>query len=154
MPQVRKYVGCKLSRSGSKRGYLDGVGFWCVVLRARTLECRVPHAPVSPTNFMPPASGFSSPPCAAAKVKRTVSAVLKQKRTNTRHMFVFEEEEENISPIRSPFFPAFARFHRLDGAVPTSRKPEPRATKQPTRPRGGSSTQALSAYETNHLAGM
>ena len=32
-----------------------------------------------------------------------------------------------ISPIFSPFSPFFARFHRLAEAVPTSRKPEPRA---------------------------
>ena len=35
-----------------------------------------------------------------------------------------------ISPIFSPFFPFFARFHRLDEAVPTSPKPEPRAKRQ------------------------
>ena len=35
-----------------------------------------------------------------------------------------------ISPIFSPFFPFFARFHRLGEAVPTSRKPEPRAKRQ------------------------
>ena len=56
-----------------------------------------------------------------------------------------------ISPIFPRFFPFFARFHRLAEAVPTSPKPEPRAKKQPTRPRGGSSIQALSAYGTNHL---
>ena len=32
-----------------------------------------------------------------------------------------------------------------------SRKPEPRAKKQPARPRGKSSIQALSAYGRNHL---
>ena len=36
-----------------------------------------------------------------------------------------------IFPSRG--FPFFARFHRLDEAVPTSRKPEPRAEKQPAR---------------------
>ena len=55
---------------------------------------------------------------------------------------------DRISPIFSPFF---ARFHRLDGTVPTSRKPEPRAKKQWASPHGGSSIQALSAYETNQL---
>eukprot|EP01045_Picozoa_sp_COSAG04_P010129 COSAG04_NODE_611_length_12005_cov_230.632538_12_plen_135_part_00 len=35
-----------------------------------------------------------------------------------------------ISPISSPFFSFFARFNRLDEAVPTSRKPEPRAKKR------------------------
>ena len=35
------------------------------------------------------------------------------------------------------FFPFFARFHRLDEAVPTSPKSDPRAKKQPARePRG------------------
>ena len=58
----------------------------------------------------------------------------------------------HISPNFYPFFPFFARFHRLDEAVPTSPKPEPRAKKQPARPRGGSSTRALSAYGRNHLA--
>ena len=43
-------------------------------------------------------------------------------------------------------------FRRLVEAVPTSRKPEPRAKKQPASPHGGSSIQALSAYETNQLA--
>ena len=38
-----------------------------------------------------------------------------------------------ISPISPRFPPFFARFHRLDEAVPTSRKPEPRAEKQPAR---------------------
>ena len=38
-----------------------------------------------------------------------------------------------ISPIFPPFFPCFARFHRLDEAVPTSHKPEPRAKKQPAQ---------------------
>ena len=38
-----------------------------------------------------------------------------------------------ISPILSPFFPFFARFHRLAETVPTSPKPEPRAKKQPAR---------------------
>ena len=56
-----------------------------------------------------------------------------------------------ISPIFSPFFPFFARFHRLDEAVPTSPKPEPRAKKQPIRPHGPPSIQALSAYGTNQL---
>ena len=37
---------------------------------------------------------------------------------------------DRISPIFSPFSPVFARFHRLDEAVPTSPKPESRATKQ------------------------
>ena len=59
---------------------------------------------------------------------------------------------DRISPISPRFFPFFARFHRLDKTVPTSRKPEPRAKKQPTRPRGPPSIQALSAYVTNHLA--
>ena len=45
-----------------------------------------------------------------------------------------------ISPIFTPFFPFFARFHRLVETVPTSRKPEPRAKKQPARgPRGENS---------------
>ena len=35
-----------------------------------------------------------------------------------------------ISPISPRVFPFFARFHRLDGTVPTSRKPEPRAKRQ------------------------
>ena len=35
-----------------------------------------------------------------------------------------------ISPIFSRCFPRFARFHRLDGTVPTSPKPEPRAKRQ------------------------
>ena len=35
-----------------------------------------------------------------------------------------------ISPISPRFFPFFARFHRLAEAVPTSRKPEPRAKKR------------------------
>ena len=38
-----------------------------------------------------------------------------------------------ISPIFSPFFPVFARFHRLAETVPTSPKPEPRAKKQPAK---------------------
>ena len=35
-----------------------------------------------------------------------------------------------ISPIFPRFFPFFARFHRLDEAVPTSPEPESRAKKQ------------------------
>ena len=35
-----------------------------------------------------------------------------------------------ISPIFPRFFPFFARFHRLAEAVPTNRKPEPRAERQ------------------------
>ena len=35
-----------------------------------------------------------------------------------------------------------------------SRKPEPRAKKQPARPHGGSSIQPLSAYGTNHLGSL
>ena len=35
-----------------------------------------------------------------------------------------------ISPIFPPFFLVFWHFHRLDEAVPTSRKPEPRAKRQ------------------------
>ena len=35
-----------------------------------------------------------------------------------------------ISPIFPRFFPFFARFHRLDEAVPTSPKPKPRAKKR------------------------
>ena len=42
-----------------------------------------------------------------------------------------------ISPILSPFFPFFARFHRLAETVPTSPKPEPRAKKQPAGQLGG-----------------
>ena len=38
---------------------------------------------------------------------------------------------DRISPIFPRFFPFFARFHRLDEAVPMSRRPEPRAKKQP-----------------------
>ena len=37
---------------------------------------------------------------------------------------------DRISPIFSPFPPFFARVHRLDEAVPTSPKPEPRAKRQ------------------------
>ena len=37
---------------------------------------------------------------------------------------------DNISAISPPFLSSFARFHRLAEAVPTSRKPEPRAEKQ------------------------
>ena len=37
---------------------------------------------------------------------------------------------DHISPISPPFPPFFARFHRLDEAVPTSHKPEPRAKRQ------------------------
>ena len=40
---------------------------------------------------------------------------------------------DRISPILPPFFPFFARFHRLAETVPTSPKPEPRAKKQPAR---------------------
>ena len=36
---------------------------------------------------------------------------------------------DHISPIFPPFFPVFARFHRLVEAVPTSPKPEPTAKK-------------------------
>ena len=36
-------------------------------------------------------------------------------------------------PFPPRFFSFFARFHRLDEAVPTSPKPEPRAKKQPAR---------------------
>ena len=44
---------------------------------------------------------------------------------------------DHISPIFSPFFPVFARFHRLAETVPTSPKPKPRAKKQPEGgPRG------------------
>eukprot|EP01045_Picozoa_sp_COSAG04_P016731 COSAG04_NODE_1423_length_6828_cov_13.718978_1_plen_254_part_00 len=45
---------------------------------------------------------------------------------------------KTISHVFSPrFLPFSARFHRLDEAVPTSPKPEPRAKKQPARgPRG------------------
>ena len=43
----------------------------------------------------------------------------------------------HFPPVFSRFF---ARFHRLDEAVPTSPKPEPRAEKQPARgPRGENS---------------
>ena len=58
---------------------------------------------------------------------------------------------DHISPISPRFFPLFARFHRLDEAVPTSPKPEPGAKKRTTRPRGPPSIQALSAYGRNHL---
>ena len=45
-----------------------------------------------------------------------------------------------ISPILSPFSSFFARFHRLDKAVPTRPRPEPRAKKQPARgPRASNS---------------
>ena len=37
---------------------------------------------------------------------------------------------DRISPIFPRFPPFFARFHRLAEAVPTSRKPEPRAKRQ------------------------
>jgi len=41
---------------------------------------------------------------------------------------------DRISPIFPPFSPPFfARFHRLDETVPTSRKPEPRAKNQPAQ---------------------
>ena len=60
--------------------------------------------------------------------------------------------------VSRPFFPrnfpSFARFHRLAKAVPTSPKPDPRAKKQPARPRGPPSIQALSAYETSHLGDL
>ena len=41
---------------------------------------------------------------------------------------------DRISPIFPPFFSSFfVRFHRLAETVPTSRKPDPRAKKQPAR---------------------
>ena len=41
---------------------------------------------------------------------------------------------DHISPISPPrFFSFFVHFPRLAETVPTSRKPEPRATKQPAR---------------------
>ena len=40
---------------------------------------------------------------------------------------------DHISPIFSPFFPFFARFHRLAETVPTSHNPGPRAKKQPAQ---------------------
>ena len=54
-------------------------------------------------------------------------------------------------PFFPRFLPFFARFHRLDEAVPASPKPEPRAKKQPTRPHGPPSIQSPSAYGTNQL---
>ena len=61
----------------------------------------------------------------------------------------------HVLAMSRPFPPRvssfFARFHRLDEAVATSPKPEPRAKKQPARPRGPPSIQALSAYGTNQL---
>ena len=56
----------------------------------------------------------------------------------------------HFPPVFSRFFPFFARSHRLDEAVPTSPKPEPRAKKQPARgPRGENSPHSLGTPDAN-----
>ena len=73
--------------------------------------------------------------------KNAPSRQLTQREVGQHNIVVHEDIPRAVSrPFFPRFSPFFARFHRLDGTVPTSPKPEPRAKKQPARgPRGENS---------------